>query len=74
MIKTFTKQQLWSTSLSFLFPTPAISDHGQDRDSQTYFAPDSLQSDPIKQNIVACGRSLAAMCAAKQFVDDGSCQ
>jgi len=42
--------------------------------SQTYFARDSLQSDPLEQSIVACGRSLAAMAAAKQFVDDGSCQ
>jgi hypothetical protein len=42
--------------------------------SQTYFAPDSLQSDPLDQKIVACGHSLAAMAASKQFIDDGSCQ
>jgi hypothetical protein len=42
--------------------------------SQTYFAPDSLQSDPLDQTIIACGRSLASMAASKQFVDDGSCQ
>jgi hypothetical protein len=42
--------------------------------SLTYFAPDSLQSDPLNQKIVACGHSLAAMASAKQFIDDGSCQ
>jgi len=42
--------------------------------SQTYFAPDSLQSDPLDQQIVTCGHSLSAMAAAKQFIDDGSCQ
>jgi hypothetical protein len=42
--------------------------------SLTYFAPDSLQSDPLDQKIVACGHSLAAMASAKQFIDDGSCQ
>jgi hypothetical protein len=42
--------------------------------SQTYFAPDSLQSDSLDQSIVACGHAMAAMGAAKQFIDDGSCQ
>jgi hypothetical protein len=42
--------------------------------SLTYFAPDSLQSDPLDQKIVACGHSLAAMASAKQFIDDGACQ
>lgn len=42
--------------------------------SLSYYAPDSLQSDPLDQKIVACGRSLSAMAAARQFVDDGSCQ
>jgi hypothetical protein len=42
--------------------------------SLTYFAPDSLQSDPLDQRIVACGHSLASMAAARQFVDDSSCQ
>jgi hypothetical protein len=42
--------------------------------SQTYFAPNSLQADSLDQSIVACGRSLAAMAAARQFIDDGSCQ
>jgi hypothetical protein len=43
-------------------------------ESQTYFAPDPLQSDSLDQNIVACGRAMAAMGAVKQFIDDGSCQ
>lgn len=42
--------------------------------SLTYYAPDSLQSDALDQRIVGCGRSLSAMAAAKQFIDDGSCQ
>lgn len=41
--------------------------------SMTYFGPDSLQSDPLDQKIVACGRSLSAMASAKQLIDDGSC-
>jgi hypothetical protein len=42
--------------------------------SLTYFAPDSLQSDPLDQRIVACGHSLSGMAAARQYVDDGACQ
>ena len=42
--------------------------------SLTYFSPDSLQSDPLDQRIVACGHSLSAMAAARQYVDDGACQ
>jgi hypothetical protein len=42
--------------------------------SLTYFAPDSLQSDPLDQKIVSCGHSLATMASAKQFFDDGSCR
>jgi len=42
--------------------------------SMTYIAPGSLDSDPLDQKMRACGRSLASMAAANQFVDDGSCQ
>jgi len=42
--------------------------------SLTYFAPDSLQSDPLDQKIVTCGHSLATMASARQFYDDGSCR
>jgi hypothetical protein len=42
--------------------------------SLTYFAPDSLQSDPLDQRIIACGHSLTGMAAAKQYIDDGGCQ
>jgi hypothetical protein len=53
----------------------ALSDkYVQLNKSQTYFAPDSLQSDPLDQKIVACGHSLAAMASAKQFFDEGSCR
>jgi len=42
--------------------------------SRTYIAPGSLDTDPLDQKIRACGRSLATMATANQFVDDGSCQ
>jgi hypothetical protein len=42
--------------------------------SRTYIAPGSLDSDPLDQKMGTCGRSLAAMATANQFVDDGSCQ
>ena len=42
--------------------------------SLTYFAPNSLQSDPLEQSIVTCGQSLSAMAAARQFVEDAACQ
>ena len=42
--------------------------------SQTYFPTNALDSDSLDQSIVACGHSLAAMAAARQFVNDGSCQ
>jgi hypothetical protein len=42
--------------------------------SMTYIAPNSLETDSLDQKIRACGRSLASMAAANQFVDDGSCQ
>lgn len=39
-----------------------------------YIAPDALKNDPLDHNIVACGKSLGAMAASGQFVDDGVCQ
>ena len=42
--------------------------------SRTYIAPGSLDADPLDQKMRSCGRSLAAMATANQFVDDGSCQ
>ena len=42
--------------------------------SMTYIAPGSLDSDPLDQKMRTCGRSLASMATANQFVDDGSCQ
>jgi hypothetical protein len=41
--------------------------------AQNYLPPDSLKSDPLDQQILNCARSLAAMAASGQFVDDGSC-
>lgn len=40
---------------------------------RVYVSPKSLDDDPLDQKIVKCGRSLAAMAANNQFVDDGSC-
>jgi hypothetical protein len=42
--------------------------------SMNYFAPDSLQSDPLEQKFQACARALAAMATANQIIDNGSCQ
>jgi hypothetical protein len=42
--------------------------------SMSYIAPGSLDTDPLDQKIRTCGRSLASMATANQFVDDGSCQ
>jgi hypothetical protein len=41
--------------------------------SRTYIAPGALDNDPLDQRIRTCGRSLASMATANQFVDDGSC-
>jgi hypothetical protein len=41
--------------------------------AQNYMPPDSLKSDPLNEQILSCARSLAAMVASGQFVDDGSC-
>ncbi|HYL47001.1 MAG TPA: hypothetical protein VEU52_08235 [Candidatus Limnocylindrales bacterium] len=43
------------------------------RANMTYISPDALQSDDLDQRLRACGRSLSAMAASGQFVDDGSC-
>ncbi len=42
--------------------------------SMNYIDPNSLQSDPLDQKLLACGHSLSAMASARQFVDDGACQ
>jgi hypothetical protein len=41
--------------------------------SQTYTPTDALENDPLDQQIINCARSLAAMAASGQYVDDGSC-
>lgn len=40
---------------------------------RVYVSPRSLDDDPLDQKILKCARSLAAMAANNQFVDDGSC-
>jgi len=41
--------------------------------AMNYTSLDALESDPLDQKILNCARSLAAMAASGQFVDDGSC-
>jgi hypothetical protein len=43
------------------------------RANMTSISPDALQNDSLNQRLVTCGRSLGAMAASGQFVDDGSC-
>ena len=43
------------------------------REDMKYISPDALSNDPLDQSIVACGKSLGAMAASGQFVDDGQC-
>jgi len=43
------------------------------RQNMNYISPDALKNDPLDQQILSCARSLAAMAAAGQFQDDGSC-
>jgi len=40
---------------------------------RAYIAPDALRNDSLNQSIIACGKSLGAMAASGQFVDDGTC-
>lgn len=43
------------------------------RANMNYISPDALQNDSLNQSLMTCGRSLSAMAASGQFVDDGSC-
>jgi hypothetical protein len=42
--------------------------------SRDYFAPDSLNSDPLEERVLTCWRSLSSMASSNEFVDDGSCR
>ena len=42
--------------------------------SRIYVPADALDNDPLDRRIQDCGRSLAAMAASGQFVNDGACQ
>jgi hypothetical protein len=44
------------------------------RADMNYIAPDALKNDPLDQSLIACGKSLGAMAASGQFIDDGTCQ
>jgi len=39
-----------------------------------YIDPNSLQTEPLNQQLLGCGHALASMATADQFVNDGSCQ
>jgi len=43
------------------------------RENMNYISPDALTNDSLNQSIMACGKSLGAMAASGQFVDDGTC-
>jgi hypothetical protein len=38
-----------------------------------YVSPNALKNDDLNQSLIACGKSLGAMAASGQFVDDGTC-
>jgi hypothetical protein len=42
--------------------------------NMNYIAPNSLETDPLDQKLMACARSLSAMATANQIIDDRSCQ
>lgn len=44
-----------------------------ERKDLNYVDPSALANDSANQNLVACGKSLAAIVASRQFTDDGTC-
>jgi len=44
------------------------------RAAVTYINADALAADVLNQSLIACGKSLGAMAASGQFVDDGTCR
>jgi hypothetical protein len=44
------------------------------RAAATYIDADALTGDALNQSVIACGRSLGAMAASGQFVDDATCR
>ncbi len=44
------------------------------RAAATYINADALTNDTLNQSVIACGRSLGAMAASGQFMDDGTCR
>ena len=43
------------------------------RANMNYISPNALTNDTLDQSIIACAKSLGAMAASGQFVDDGTC-
>ncbi len=43
-------------------------------ENMSYRAPNALKNDPLYQQVLDCGSSLASMASHGQFQDDGSCQ
>jgi hypothetical protein len=43
------------------------------RVNMEFVGPDALKNDALDQSLMACGKSLGAMAASGQFVDDGTC-
>lgn len=44
------------------------------RAAANYINADALNSDTLNQNVIACGRALGAMIAARQFTPDANCR
>ncbi len=42
--------------------------------NRNYIAPNSLDSDPLDQRLVACGHALVSMVGSNQFVEESSCR
>jgi hypothetical protein len=58
----------------FNMMTKLSNQYVSQRQSLSYISPDALQNDPLDQQLLNCGHSLAAMVASGQFQDDGTCQ
>ncbi len=44
------------------------------RGAANYINANALTNDPLDQSVIACGRSLGAMVAGGQFIDDANCR
>jgi hypothetical protein len=53
----------------------ALSDkYLEQRQNMNYVSQDALQNDPLDQSLIACGKTLVAMAASRQYSDNATCQ